>query len=428
MQQSTNTQLSGHWLTIARATWLILAAITLVAHGLGVFDQLRLPLLSCTQSEIECNPIALSSEDLEVVEDTALHPGLITGLHFIFGLIYNLVYIVMAIFIFWRKSDDWMAILLSLTLLTVGGVLTSPANSVLIVTRPEWGPVVDFLVGISLLLLFLSVFLFPSGRFVPRWTLAVFVLIAISYIPWAPSSRFDARARMFLMVLALSLFSAVYATIYRYLRVSGPMERQQTKWVAFGFLILLTSISVWILAAAVFPASEPRIGRTYFVLIALPLGTAVGSLFPVCVAIAILRYRLWDIDIIINRTLVYGLLTAVLAVVYFGSVAVMQGLLRGLAGQQSPLAIVIATLLIAALFAPLRRRVQDFIDRRFYRRKYDAEKTLARFAVSVRDEVELDELTAELLRAVEETMQPEGVSLWLSGEEGSRETRVERRE
>ena len=120
----------------------------------------------------------------------------------------------------------------------------------------------------------------------------------------------------------------------------------------------------WMVAAVVFPVSEPQLGRTYFLLIAAPLMSVVGSLFPVCVAIAILRYRLWDVDIIINRTLVYGLLTAVLAMIYFGSVAVMQQLLRGLSGQQSPLAVVIATLLIAALFAPLRRRVQDFIDQR----------------------------------------------------------------
>jgi hypothetical protein len=136
---------------------------------------------------------------------------------------------------------------------------------------------------------------------------------------------------------------------------------------------------------------------------------------PVSVGIAILRYRLYDIDLLINRTLVYGALTATLLAVYFGVVAAMQVVFRALTSQeqQSQLAVVVSTLAIAALFNPLRTRIQSFIDRRFYRRKYDAAKTLEIFSARLRDETNLDTLSEELIGAVKETMQPEHVSLWL---------------
>ena len=136
-------------------------------------------------------------------------------------------------------------------------------------------------------------------------------------------------------------------------------------------------------------------------------------LLPLSIGIAILRYRLWDIDIIIRRTLIYSIITAILALFYFGAVIVLQQFFRSLTGAGDDLAIIVSTLAIAALFNPLRNRVQSSIDHRFYRSKYDAQQVLARFAQTARDEVELEKLTYELLRVVDETMQPSSVSLWL---------------
>ena len=139
------------------------------------------------------------------------------------------------------------------------------------------------------------------------------------------------------------------------------------------------------------------------------------TIVPLALSIAVLRYRLYEIDLIVNRTLVYGALTATLVALYFGSVATIQTILRALTGQeeQPQLAIVVSTLVIAALFNPLRRRIQSFIDRRFYRRKYDAAKTLEAFSAKLREETDLDALNAELVGVVRETMQPAYVSVWL---------------
>jgi hypothetical protein len=148
-------------------------------------------------------------------------------------------------------------------------------------------------------------------------------------------------------------------------------------------------------------------------------------LIPLSIGVAVLRSRLFDIDIIINRTLVYGSLTAMLVGVYVGSIVVLQALLRALTGQESQLAIVASTLAVAALFYSLRRRIQSFIDRRFYRSKYDAAKTLEAFSAKLRDETDLDALSDDLVGVVRETMQPAHVSLWLHPDPGSKQSRLE---
>jgi hypothetical protein len=170
---------------------------------------------------------------------------------------------------------------------------------------------------------------------------------------------------------------------------------------------------VWVLifgGAMAIPNGKPRLLANLvgtFLIIFLLL------ILPAAITIAILRYKLWNIDLIIRKTLVYALLSGLLALVYIGTVIVLQTVFDSFSNQQSPVVIVISTLAIAALFAPLRRRVQAFIDRRFYRQKYDAQQVLAQFAQTARHEVSLDALTAELSYVVQETMQPERISIWL---------------
>lgn len=209
----------------------------------------------------------------------------------------------------------------------------------------------------------------------------------------------------------IGLACVVVALLYRYRVISTPVERQQTKWIVFGLSATILLTIVWNLPPLLFP-SFARSGTLY------DLALAVFNIFlllPVilCVAIAILRYRLWDIDILINRTLIYGTLTGILALVYVGSIIALQFLLRGLFNQTSDVAIVVSTLGIAALFQPLRQRIKAGIDRRFYRRKYDAARTLAAFTATLRNEVDLSQLSEDLVAVVQETMQPAHISLWL---------------
>ncbi|MGH3146186.1 MAG: hypothetical protein ACRDTR_10345, partial [Rubrobacter sp.] len=215
-----------------------------------------------------------------------------------------------------------------------------------------------------------------------------------------------------------------FAQTYRYRRVSGPVERQQVKWLVFGVGALVASLAAFFLPLAFFPnLDQPGLLSLYYDLAGRALvGSFAFLLIPLSIGVAILRYRLYDIDIVLNRTLVYATLTVSLAVVYLGSVVLLEQLFTALTGQGSQLAVVASTLVIAAAFGPLRRRVQDLIDRRFYRRKYDARLTLEVFSAKLRDETDLGALNDDLVVAVHETMQPAHVSLWLRPDPGRKGT------
>jgi hypothetical protein len=215
------------------------------------------------------------------------------------------------------------------------------------------------------------------------------------------------------VIIALTYGSTALMLIYRYARVFTLVQRQQTKWVVFG---VGTGVLVNTIASNL-PLLFPELGvpdSPYHLLDGL-FAALIFLSIPLGVGIAILRYRLWDIEAIINKALVYGSLTALLGALYAGLIVALvslAGLLND-AAAETPVALVIATLVIAALFQPVRRRIQSLIDRRFYRRKYDAEKTLAAFSATLRSEVDLGQLREQLLTVVQETMQPAHVSLWL---------------
>jgi divalent metal cation (Fe/Co/Zn/Cd) transporter len=325
-----------------------------------------------------------------------------------------------AVLLFWRKADDVMALSISFFLLAYSITLAGPLEHIQgIYNLPDSIIVVahSFLLTISIIAF---AFLFPNGRFVPLWTrwallVAIIAFLLLTTTPtdqWFTSSSF--LQIMVTTVIAISWILGAYAQVYRYRNVSNYSERQQTKWVMFGILLYQSLLLLAAVMAELIPTdSLSGVSRAGWESLNTIVWWLSFCILPVTIFIAILRYNLYDIDIIIRRTLVYGALTLLLVVVYFGSVVLLQQVFRALTGQDSPIAIVISTLVIAALFNPLRNRIQEAIDRRFYRRKYNAQQALAAFATTARDEVDMDKLTASLLDVVEETIQPETTSLWI---------------
>jgi hypothetical protein len=225
--------------------------------------------------------------------------------------------------------------------------------------------------------------------------------------------KFDTRQALCEVIILIAL------QVYRYRRVSTPLQRQQTKWVisgfafAFGPLVIALAL-LYTLLPQFFPMS-----LLAFTLVQVPF-VLLLVLFPLSIGFAVLRYRLWDVDLLIKRTLVYGILSVSLVLIYIGLIVGLQFLLQGVIGRGNALVIVASTLAIAALFQPLRHRIQVIIDRRFYRRKYDAARTLEAFSATLRNEVDLATLREQLVAVVQETMQPTYVSLWLRKPEQER--------
>jgi hypothetical protein len=284
--------------------------------------------------------------------------------------------------------------------------------------------------GCLWVLFFIIVLLFPDGRLPsPWWRPFAWGAMAIALIAFIFNFRPEpitispelpqvdnplgipalaALAPVWSVVQLLTVATGMVcflAPVLRY-RSAGGVERQQLKWLVVGAGFLFFWVGAFMLSRVL---TLPPLLTSIIEL----MGGLGAAVIPVVMTFAILRYRLYDIDLIIRRTLIYGVLTALLAGVYFGGVVLIQALLKPLTGAGNDLAVVATTLLIAALFLPLRRRVQGFIDRRFFRRKYDAAKTVAAFGEHIRDEVELDKLTGRLVEVVDETMRPAHVSVWL---------------
>ena len=276
----------------------------------------------------------------------------------------------------------------------------------------------------------LYLLLFPTGRLPSRrwrpvaWLTVAFVVVGVVLAALSPGAYLGSLGpirnplgiggltgiykAVFFTMAPLLIVAAVLSVFVR-LRRSVGIERQQLKWFAYAVAAFAVGIIlVSVITAVDTPPWFERAGVAFF--------TLAGAAYPIVIGIAILRYRLYDIDLIINRTLVYGSLTAMLALVYLGGVVGLQAALRVLSGQESTLAVVASTLVIAALFGPLRQWVQGLVDRSFYRRKYDAAKTMAAFNARLREETDLDALCGDLVGVAGATVQPAHVSLWLRPE------------
>ena len=328
----------------------------------------------------------------------------------------------------------WMLGMVSGSYVLYGLRLASPGS----VPYPAAvGSLSEFLPPTALLLGTFLILLFPDGRLPSsRWrpvawlcgaVIATNLVVGILVPGALPEVRnvrnpFGLEGQPWLvdaneaigLLFPLCLLASASSLLLRYLRAREEV-REQIKWLAFAASVVALGVSGAVVHGTLFPSgavgsTDPLLGNLLEDTITLSFGGV-----PVAIGFAVLKYRLYDIDIIINRTLVYGSLTVMLALVYLGGVTATQALFQTFTGQEElpQLAIVVSTLVIAALFNPLRHRVQSFIDRRFYRRKYDARKTLEGFSARLRNETDLDGLNAELVTVVRETMQPEHVSLWL---------------
>ena len=399
--------LNDHGMLLARIAWSVYVAVQLVSFALLLPKYLPLAEHPCPQNCV------LTVEDARALTGVGIAPGAyLTALLFV-TVVSTILAATMAIILIIRRPRDGMA------LITAAFVVILP-TSVLINTPPvevNFAQATAFTLPLALDLALAALqsgiiyglfFLFPTGRFVPRWSwllLAGFLVFTTAIGVW-PELQDTLLAGW-----PLFFFGAIACMGYRYWRVSTPLERQQTKWVLLGFLIFLIATQAYWL-----PSFTP-LRTTVYVPLAYLAYQLVLPLAPITFFIAIQRYRLYDIDAIVRRTLLYGLLTGILVALYFLGVVGTQAIVQALSGHvtdESPLAIVLTTLAIAALFQPLRRQLQRAIDRRFFRSRYDIQQTVAAFGAALRTgEGDLDHLSDCLVRVVEETVQPEHVSLWL---------------
>jgi len=425
---TSDTRLRGSWLVTARVGWVILTLINLLIFVLGIpayFAQLH---RICTA--ITCPPGEVTPGNALALTHLGIAREVYIAYMLTITLLASLVFLTVGAIIFWRKSQELIGFLVSLLLVTFGCCgSTLELVRALSAAHPDW-IVVQIMSKVAYIIypaIGLFFCLFPDGRFVPRWSWLLIGLWILSVVPFnapadSPFSVGNWPPVLFAALFLLTWGNGLGVQVYRYRSVSRPEQRQQTKWFVFPCSIAIGLLILYFALRGLVPAfTQPDS------LYQLAYGSVPVFVFlsiPLALGIAILRYRLWDIDILIRRTLVYGTLTASLALIYVGLVIGLQALLRGIISQDNSVAIVISTLVAFFIAQPLRKRIQAIIDRRFYRSKYDAAKTVAAFSATLRRQVDLDQLQNHLLAVVQETMQPAHVSLWLRPPEHDRKQRA----
>lgn len=378
-ETGTQNLLRGKKLLFTRILWAVIALVSTIIFITTIpvdFDSLR-------------QPTTAANFDLRhlYAEDAALLTGLGLSLqtYAVYVVALEIItfvsYISIGSFIFWRKSDDWVAVITSTLLITLGVYPhIFPAELTLAMRYPQWHVPVYFMLAISRITLLLFLYIFPNGRFVPGWTkITALILAGVAFIPLiAPTSFLNPFTWPITLILGYYfafLSTGIYAQFYRYRRTTTITQRQQTKWIVVGIMIgFVMSVVAPILIFAFIPgvAVQAGIGRIFLGVLYQTLNLVASLIFGLCMTFSILRYRLWDVDLVIHRSLIYGGLTVILAVVFGISLLLLQATFQALTGgMQSPIALAVSALAIGGLFQPARRRLQRFVDYRFYHLRVD---------------------------------------------------------
>ena len=403
--------LQGRWLRVAQRTWIVLALVLLVVFVVNLPAFFQYAMMVCTLPDAgNCPSEQLTPAYIQVLHQLHLSVLVAEICLAILCVIVSVLFWLVGLLIFWRKSQEWIGLLVSLLLVLFGssGFLGFNLPS----QTPPFFQVLTQVITYGLMwpAMLVFFFTFPTGRFTPRWTWIAFVPF---FVVTMLSSLAVTTSFVPGILLILTSLLPIGVQVYRYVQIYNAVERQQTKWFVFGLSIIFLLTILQGIFQTLAPSSS--IAYVAYQLFNGPFWLLLWTIVLLMVSIPILRYRLWDIDVIINRAMVYVSLTVLLGTLYVGLILALQSLVHVVTGNISdqPLIIVGSTLIIAALFQPLRHRIQQFIDRRFYRRKYNATKIVTSFSATLHQEVDLDQLREQLVAVVQETMQPTSVSLWL---------------
>jgi hypothetical protein len=418
-------QLAERRLQVARCAWIAMVTLSLTVFAAALparYGQLHAETIHDRLQLASMHP-ALLPPPLAAWLSSGLYAPAMLGLE----VLVMLVCAATALLIFWRRHDEGMALMASLSLVGYGALFLPPLDA-LAVAHPEWSVLVRgaqaFGLESSLLLFYIS----PDGSFVPRWTRPLAVIwtiwtVASVVVPSAPFDFLHGRPHVvtpqvfglpWLFTCLAWYGTGLLAQIVRYRYVSTPQQRQQTKLVLVGWAAVIAFYTVLVVPRVTVAAlGEPGPLDLLYRRVGVPSFEAALLLAPIPITISTLRYRLWDVDVVINRALVYGLVTLTIGLVYTGSIIVLEALFRGIAGLDSAAAIVVSTLASTLLIRPVHHRIQNGVDQRFYRHKYDAAQLVEEFSDSVRDEVELNALLNKLIGVVQENIQPECISVVL---------------
>jgi len=416
---ASRTRLRGVALVLTRTVSFMVIALSMAVLFVSIPAYVSDLSLVCTSAP--CPIWRLTTTNVAALDALGISAASYVSGTLILNCVAVLAWVGVAGLVVWRKSASWDGLLLATMLVVQGVMVANGVTTPLYYRGGAWHEIIAVL-SLAVPPSFLATFaLFPDGRWAPRWMRWVFLLCCLasgaffltgaSFTPDSLLARTSALSPATFNLVALAC--GVGTQIYKSRVTLTARERQQVKWVLFGVFLAVGLFVALILPVMAFPRLVGKDSSYYLVI--RPLATFILLGGPISFAIAVFRSRLWDIDLIINRALVYGCLTGILAAIYFGLVIGAQAVVQGLSGPRGaqPLIVVASTLLIAGLFQPLRRRLQRTIDRRFFRSKYDAHKTLAAFSATLRQEVSLPELQERLVGVVNQTMQPTHVSLWL---------------